>query len=321
MGLFQRCIKRSRQSVWACGSAPRLSASSDDGAIMAIEAEPPADQHRVRHSQRSVDRTRDLSTVRDGDAKPVLDLGQEDDSNAGMSNDYVGNSSVSSVFADNSDPGVTLNTKDLQSGMSHSNDLESDPRIVKNAIQISEMQSYKAQKTESENEQIELDAGEETGLPRGNRAGPVADIFFYEKQTKRIRTPKKPTSQSKENAYQSSPPEMSPDEMLFNQGVETEKNIPETENGRTGSMETAWAHSDIPAAVRGALKNFQAGPGKQPGTPANRVTEPQREEAQTVSIGRVSVRVKMPEAKPPAHNPDRLFTAEKIASRYFMGDA
>nr|WP_319396821.1 hypothetical protein [uncultured Desulfobacter sp.] len=288
---------------------------------MADGAEPPADQHRVRHSKRIVDRTRDLSTVRDGDAKPVLDLGQEDDSNAGMSNDYVGNSYVSSVLADNSDPGVTLNTQDLQNGLSHSNDLESDPRIVKNAIQISEMQSYKAQKTESENEQIELDAGEETGLPRGNRAGPVADISLTDDQTKKNKHSKTPTQQSKKEADQSSPPDMSADEMLFDQGVLTEKNAPEKENGNTRSMQPAWDHPDIPAGVRGALEEYQADFTGQPGTQAKKAMNTQKEQTQTVSIGRVSVRVKLPDPEPPAQVTPPVFGAETMASRYFMGDA
>jgi hypothetical protein len=291
---------------------------------MADEAEPPADQHRVRHSKRIVDRTRDLSTVRDGDAKPVLDLGQENDSNAGMSNDYVGNSYVSSVFADNSDPGVTLNTKDLQNGLSHSNDLESDPRVVKNAIQISEMQSYKAQKTESENEQIELDAGEETGLPRGNRAGPVADISLTDDQTKKNEHPKHPTKQSKKEAHQSSPSDMSADEMLFDQGdqgVLTKDSAPEKETGTTPSMQPAWDHPDIPAGVRGALEEYQADVTGQPGTQAKSTISTQKEQTQTVSIGRVSVRVKLPEANLPVHESPPVFGAEKMASRYFMGDA
>jgi hypothetical protein len=288
---------------------------------MADEAEPPADQHRVRHAKRSVDRTRDLSTVRDGDAKPVLDLGQEDDSNAGMSNDYVGNSSVSSVFADNSDPGVTLNTQDLQNGLSHSNDLESDPRVVKNAIQISEGQSYKAQKTESENEQIELDAGEETGLPRGNRAGPVADILLTGDQTKKNERSKNPAKQSRQEAHPSSPPDMSADEMLFDQSLLTENSDPEKENGNTVSMPPAWDHPDIPAGVRGALEEYQADVTGQPGTQPKSAMNTPKEQTQTVSIGRVSVRVKLPDADPPAHAPPPVFGAEKMASRYFMGDA
>jgi hypothetical protein len=282
---------------------------------MADEAEPTADQHRVRLSKRIVDRTRDLSTVRDGETQPVLDLGQEDDSKAGMSNDYVGNSSVNSVLTDIRDPGVTLNTQDLQSGLSHSNDLESDPRIVKNDIQISAPQSYKAQKTESENEQIELDAGEETGLPRGNRAGPVADILLHDNQMKMSPPQKTPLKWHQEEI-----PDMDADGMLFNQVSLTEKRAPEKNNDSAVSMETVLTHPDIPAGVRGALKKVQADFTGQPDPQKKRTTTAQVEQTQKISIGRVSVRVKLPEAKAPAHEPVPLFAADKIASRYFMGE-
>lgn len=321
MGLFQRCIKRSRQRVWARGPGPRLPVSSGDEAIMADEAGPPADQHRVRHSGRIVDRTRDLSTVRDGETKPVLDPRQEDDSNAGMSNDYVGNSYVRSVLADVSDPGVTSNSQDLQNGLLHSDVLESDPRVVKSDIQISEPQSYKAQKTESENEQVELDAGEETGLPRGNRAGPVADILLPDNQPQIDRPPRAHQKQSKEAVFQSSPADISADEMLFNQGVLPNKTAPEKEKENTRSMEPAWDHPDIPAGVRGALEKIQADFTGQPNARADSTKAPPKEQTQTVSIGRVSVRLKPPEATPPVQKPATAFGAEKTASRYFMGDA
>ena len=183
MGLFQRFITRSRQRVWAYGPGPDLPALPCGEAMTAEKAGPQADQHRARHSGRIVNRTSDLSSVRDGDSKPVLDLGQEDESNEGVSNDYVGNSNVSRMLTDFSDP-VTLYTKDSQSTASHSGTLESDPGTVKTGIRISKLRSCKAQKTESESKRVELDAGEETGLPKGSRTGPAADILLQTDEVK-----------------------------------------------------------------------------------------------------------------------------------------
>lgn len=318
MGLFQRVIKRSKQRVWAYGPGPDLPVSSPDEATMADEAGLEADQHRVRHSRRIVDRTRDLSAVRDGDYRPVLDLGQEDESNEGMSSDYVGNSNVSNVLTDFSGPGASLYIQDSQSDTSHSEKLESDRCVVKNGIQISDPQSCKAQETESENEQVELDAGEETGLPKGNRTGPVADILLPGNQTK-ISPPQREPA---EPYQQHGTPDMDADGMLFSKvPLMEKKSVPEKGSHSAVSMDAALAHPDIPAGVRRALGKLQADFTGQPDGGVKNARPAQGIPPQKVSIGRVSVRVKLPDAAVPAQKPAPPFSADKLVSRYFMGDA
>lgn len=312
MGYFQRIIRQSRKKIWVEGHRSGLPASADVEAIEVDSGRPEADQHRVRPSRKAVDRASDLS-FENGEWVPVLELDEEDDSNEGMSSEYVGNSNVSSRRRTGlSDIRVDAHTEVSQFGSVRSGSLERVRSPEKLVMQFSEdLQSDKAHKTKSESEQVELDTGEETGLPRGNRTDPVADIFIEK------------------------PVEFAADQLLFRKpsARQTDVDSEEKVEPAPGSIDAALAHPALPIGVAQALKKVQADLARQPepqmqpqrkaATPthrpqANRLEKPPTE---GVTIGRVSVRVRMPEGEVAARSSAPKFSAEKLTSRYFMGEA